>query len=391
MSPSPTTLAATTATTAPAGVTDGAPSGGPVGGPSGLDPQDAASRLARDGPNALEEVQRRSVLQRIAAMLAEPMFGLLVAAVVIYLVLGDLGEGAMLGVFVLAVLGLTFYQEGKSEASIAALRSLTQHQTQVVRGGLRIKLAARGVVCGDVVVLREGSRVPADGYLLSGDRLQMDESLLTGESLPVNKRADAAQGEACNLVFAGTFVVAGHALALVTATGTRTQIGKIGSAIAGLTCQRSHLIDDPLPVVPRSDIRVNVDELQSRHTRYRDSLVAQPDAEHFIEVGGSIGTDQQNPPTGVCHGNCRGACDRCFAYATLSREKQKPGWTVKPCHGCSPLRNFLHPIYPAIRLKGLFCVNPRRLYQSQRAASGRRQPHSRHGVCAGPLRWASIQ
>lgn len=112
MSPSPTTLTATTATTAPAGVTDGAPSGGPVGGPSGLDPQDAASRLARDGPNALEDVRRRSTLQHMAAMLGEPMFALLLAAVVIYLVLGDLGEGAMLGVFVLAVLGLTFYQEG---------------------------------------------------------------------------------------------------------------------------------------------------------------------------------------------------------------------------------------------------------------------------------------
>ena len=106
-----------------------------------MDPQEAATRLARDGPNALEDVRQRSTLQRMAAMLGEPMFALLLAAVVIYLVLGDLGEGAMLGVFVLAVLGLTFYQEGKSEASIAALRSLTQHQTQVVRGGLRIKLA----------------------------------------------------------------------------------------------------------------------------------------------------------------------------------------------------------------------------------------------------------
>lgn len=113
----------------------------PASGLRGLDPQEAATRLARDGPNALEDVRQRSTLQRMAAMLGEPMFALLLAAVVIYLVLGDLGEGAMLGVFVLAVLGLTFYQEGKSEASIAALRSLTQHQTQVVRGGLRIKLA----------------------------------------------------------------------------------------------------------------------------------------------------------------------------------------------------------------------------------------------------------
>ncbi len=213
----------------------------PASGLRGLDPQEAATRLARDGPNALEDVRQRSTLQRMGAMLGEPMFALLLAAVVIYLVLGDLGEGAMLGVFVLAVLGLTFYQEGKSEASIAALRSLTQHQTQVVRGGLRIKLAARDVVCGDVVVLREGSRVPADGYLLSGDRMQVDESLLTGESLPVDKRVDPAQAEACNLVFAGSFVVAGHALALVTATGARTQIGKIGSSIAGLDAEATPL------------------------------------------------------------------------------------------------------------------------------------------------------
>jgi len=207
----------------------------------GLDPQEAAIRLARDGPNALEDVRRRSTLQRMGAMLGEPMFALLVAAVVIYLVLGDLGEGAMLGVFVLAVLGLTFYQEGKSEASIAALRSLTQHQTQVVRGGSRMKLAARDVVCGDIVVLGEGARVPADGYLLSGDRLQVDESLLTGESLPVDKRADAASTEGYSLVFAGTFVVAGHALALITATGARTEIGKIGSSLAGLDAEATPL------------------------------------------------------------------------------------------------------------------------------------------------------
>jgi Ca2+-transporting ATPase len=213
----------------------------PAAGLRGLDPQEAAIRLARDGPNALEDIRRRSTLQRMGAMLGEPMFALLVAAVVIYLVLGDLGEGAMLGVFVLAVLGLTFYQEGKSEASIAALRSLTQHQTQVVRGGWRIKLAARDVVCGDIVVLGEGSRVPADGYLLSGGRLQVDESLLTGESLPVDKRSDAASSKACSLVFAGTFVVAGHALALVTATGARMEIGKIGSSLAGLDAEATPL------------------------------------------------------------------------------------------------------------------------------------------------------
>ena len=206
----------------------------PAAGLRGLNPQEAAIRLARDGPNALVDVRQLSTLKRMGAMLREPMFALLVAAVVIYLVLGDLGEGAMLGVFVLAVLGLTFYQEGKSEASIAALRSLTQHQTQVLRSGVRIKVAARDVVCGDIVVLGEGSRVPADGYLLSGDRLQIDESLLTGESLPADKRADSAQGEACSQVFAGTFVMSGHALALVTATGPRTQIGKIGSSITGI-------------------------------------------------------------------------------------------------------------------------------------------------------------
>ena len=207
----------------------------------GLNPQEAKIRLARDGPNALEDVRRHSTLQRLAAMLGEPMFALLVAAVVIYLILGDLGEGAMLGVFVLAVLGLTFYQEGKSAASIAALRSLTQHQTQVLRGGVLIKLAARDVVCGDIVVLGEGSRVPADGYLLSGDRLQVDESLLTGESLPLDKRADPALGTQWSQVFAGTFVVAGHALALVTATGPRTQIGKIGSSITEMDSETTPL------------------------------------------------------------------------------------------------------------------------------------------------------
>ncbi len=193
----------------------------------GLSTAQAATRLAEDGPNDITPVHRRSVASRLLDMLRQPMFALLLAAAVLYMTLGDLTEGLTLSVFVLAVLGLTFYQEGKSEASIQALRDLTQASAHVMRSGQKIQVPAREVVTGDLLVLSEGDRVAADGQLLSANNLQIDESLLTGESLPVNKSTNAQD----NTVHAGSFVVRGQGLARVTATGQRSQIGRIGQSL----------------------------------------------------------------------------------------------------------------------------------------------------------------
>ena len=207
---------------------------------SGLSAREAGERLARDGPNALDTEPPRGPWQRARDLLREPMFALLLAAALLYIALGDLSEGLTLAVFVLAVLALTFYQEGRAEASLQALRQLTQAQARVWRDGQTQRIAASEVVVGDLLLLAEGDRVAADAWLLQAENLMVDESLLTGESLPVGKQA-ASAGEPQAMapgaadspaVFAATHVVRGQAVARVLATGARTEVGRIGQALA---------------------------------------------------------------------------------------------------------------------------------------------------------------
>jgi len=205
---------------------------------TGLSEQQARSRLAQDGPNEIEAAKTRSIGRRALALLAEPMFALLLAAVLIYLALGDRIEGLTLAVFVLAVLGMTLVQEGRADRAIEALHQLSAQRVQVLREGTKREIPAHEVVCADLLCLAEGNRIAADGVLLQAQHLQVDESLLTGESLPVAKHASTAvRGESGEpvepgaRVFAGTFVVAGQAVMRVSATGSRTELGQIGQAL----------------------------------------------------------------------------------------------------------------------------------------------------------------
>lgn len=205
----------------------------------GLTTAQAHTQLAADGPNEVAPSTRRSVWRRLIDMLHQPMFALLVTASLLYMVLGDLTEGLTLSVFVLAVLGLSFYQEGQSEAAIEALRQLTQAQARVLRDGQAQWIPARDVVAGDCLLLSEGDRVAADGWLLQANNLQIDESLLTGESVAVDKNPVAShpgidQTELptpASRMHGGTFVVRGNGQVQVTATGRRSQIGQIGMAL----------------------------------------------------------------------------------------------------------------------------------------------------------------
>ena len=206
----------------------------------GLSRQEAARRLAEDGPNDIGQGSGRSLWTRLLDLLRQPMFSLLLAAALLYIALGDLTEGLTLSVFVLAVLVMTFYQEGKSEAAIAALQALSQPHAQVLREGRLLKVAAREVVTGDLLWLQEGDRIAADGWLLQCEQLQVDESLLTGESVPVHKQAlttppppmpALAGDEHRSAVFGSSFVVAGQGLARVSATGPRSQVGRIGQML----------------------------------------------------------------------------------------------------------------------------------------------------------------
>ena len=209
----------------------------PGSGP-GLSSAEARERLRLDGPNELPQDQRRH-LPRIAwDAVREPMLQLLLGAGVIYLLLGNLAEALILLGFALLNVGMVVVQETRTENALAALRSLASPQARVWRDGQRLRLPARELVRGDVISLNEGERVPADALLREASAMQVDEALLTGESVPVRKRAGAANepdavpgGDDSPHVWAGSLVVGGSGTALVTATGPRSAIGRIGKSL----------------------------------------------------------------------------------------------------------------------------------------------------------------
>jgi Ca2+-transporting ATPase len=216
----------------------------------GLSAAQAAERLARDGLNALPAGVRRNWRSLIWDAAREPMFLLLLIGGALYLLLGELREGMLMFSLVLATLGITLYQEGKTERALAALRELNSPGAVVVRDGQRIAIDSRQVVRGDLCVVSEGDRVPADGILVSGVDVLADESLLTGESEPVRKLAAEPGapppvarpgGHDLPLMFSGTMLVRGHGLLRVTSVGAVSEIGRIGSALAQLPPQRSPL------------------------------------------------------------------------------------------------------------------------------------------------------
>ncbi len=159
--------------------------------PTGLSPAEAGERLRTEGFNELPSGKNRGLLAIALGVIKEPMFLLLVFSGALYATLGDLSEASMLLGFVLVVMGITVYQERKTERALEALRDLSSPRARVIRGGEQLRIPGREVVRGDVVIVSEGDRVPADALLLSCDNLQADESLLTGESVPVRKLAAA--------------------------------------------------------------------------------------------------------------------------------------------------------------------------------------------------------
>lgn len=206
---------------------------------SGLTSAEVKERIARDGYNELPGSKSRSFWTIIVGVLKEPMFILLVACGTLYMFLGDMEEGIMLMGFVFVVMGIELYQERKSEKALDALKDLASPRAIVIRDGEEVRLAGREVVQDDIIVLQEGDRIPADATVLKSVNLLVDESLLTGESVPVRKHdwAGEAQdmqpgGDDLPFVYSGSMVVQGNGMARVTATGVHTQIGKIGKAIS---------------------------------------------------------------------------------------------------------------------------------------------------------------
>jgi Ca2+-transporting ATPase len=223
----------------------------------GLSSAQVQERLKRDGYNELPSSQKRSIFKIIIEVFREPMFLLLVACGTIYLILGDVGEAAMLLGFVFVVMGITIYQEGKTERAIEALRDLSSPRALVIRDGIQTRIAGREVVKDDIIVLREGDRIPADAVLLWSLHLTADESLLTGESLAVRKtptdtvniESRRPGGDDLPFLYSGCLVVQGQGIARVIATGAETEIGKIGKVLTTIEDEQTLLQKETAKVV----------------------------------------------------------------------------------------------------------------------------------------------
>ena len=194
-------------------------------GPRGLSNSEASRLLASEGYNELPRAQRQRMLRLLAELLHEPMVFLLIGCGLIYLVLGDKQEAIMLLGFLGVILGITLFQQQKAEHALEALRDLASPRALVLRDGRKVRIAGREVVRGDVLYLTEGDRIPADAVIISTLHCSVDESLLTGESQPVVKVDSAA------MLYAGTTLVKGAAVARATATGPHTELGKIGGLL----------------------------------------------------------------------------------------------------------------------------------------------------------------
>jgi P-type Ca2+ transporter type 2C len=210
---------------------------------SGLSRAEAERRLVEHGPNEIQRDRSRSLWTIARGTLREPMFLLLLGASTLYLLLGDLAEGLFLTAGALLAVGLVIFQEARSERALRALRQLAEPFAHVIRDGAEHKIPAREIAPGDLLLVGEGVRLPADALLIEGDVLNVDESALTGESAPVSKapqpeaeleRSLRPGDEGGGALYAGTLVVRGHGSAIVLQTGAATAIGRIGASLANL-------------------------------------------------------------------------------------------------------------------------------------------------------------
>lgn len=214
----------------------------------GLTEAAAKQRLLQDGPNELPSRESRGLLAIAWEVVREPMFLLLVGAGSLYLLMGELQDALLLLGFVFVVMGITIVQERRTEHALEALRDLSSPWALVLRAGQQRRIPGREVVPGDLLIVTEGDRVPADALCRSGSGLSVDESLLTGESVPVRKTAstqaqalDAPGGDDLPSLFSGTLVTAGRGVLEVVGTGLRTELGKIGAALQAVVPESTFL------------------------------------------------------------------------------------------------------------------------------------------------------
>lgn len=225
---------------------------------TGLSEEEASEILKKEGYNELPSQKKQSLFSILLGVLKEPMLLLLLIAGTIYLFLGEVKDALILLVFVFVVVGITFNQERKTERALEALKNLSSPRALVIRGGEQKRIPGREVVKGDVLILREGDRIPADGVVLSCTNFLVDESLLTGESLAVRKcestgfqslQPGQPGGDDLPFIYSGTLVIQGQGTAQVSSTGINTEMGKIGKALGSITEEDSLLKKETASII----------------------------------------------------------------------------------------------------------------------------------------------
>jgi len=214
----------------------------------GLTEKEASKRLVLEGYNEIEKSKKSNFFKIIFKVFKEPMFFLLIACGIIYLFLGDIHEATILLLGVVFIIAITVHQENKTEKTLDALREVSSPRTIVMRDGEKKRIAGREVVRGDILVLAEGDRVPADAIILSCSNMKVDESLLTGESVPVRKSSSrtiskigAPGGEDLPFIYSGTLIISGNCIAEVVKIGMNTEMGKIGKSLKAVKPEKTQL------------------------------------------------------------------------------------------------------------------------------------------------------
>jgi len=193
----------------------------------GLSDDEVKLRLNEFGFNELSSTRPKTIFKIILEVIKEPMFILLISCGLLYILLGDYKEGIILLSTILLIITITFLQHRKTEKALEALKKLSSPRTLVIRNGIEIRIPSREIVPGDIIIINEGDRISADGELLESTNLEIDESLITGESIPVIKNINSDKKSILN----GTLVTKGRGVFKVLHTGHSTEFGKIGKTL----------------------------------------------------------------------------------------------------------------------------------------------------------------
>lgn len=203
---------------------------------TGLSAAQARARLERDGLNRLPPPEHKTLGAAVKAVALQPMVLLLLAATLLYALLGSTGDSVVLSISIVAVAGISVYQELRTQRVLEALRDLASPRSTVVRDGVVLRISSQEIVVDDRLIVQEGDRLACDARIVESHSMRVDESMLTGESAPVDKHLDGD-----GTLHAGTLVVQGDGVAIVTATGARTALGLIGGSMAALPQRASRL------------------------------------------------------------------------------------------------------------------------------------------------------